>query len=77
MFTSDLYRIVRLSANALMNRSISIAASVITVLVLKSIFSLSKNKMNQVSSWCDNVTIISSCLAGIASVGASSGNVSQ
>jgi ammonia channel protein AmtB len=33
--------------------------------------------VNQVSSWCDNVTIVSSTLAGIASVGASSGHVSQ
>jgi len=77
-FTEDLYRIVRLSANSLMNRSISIASSVLTVLLCKSIFSLSaRNKLNQVSSWCDNVTIVSSILAGIASVGASSGNVSQ
>ena len=78
MFTEDLYRIVRLSANSLMNRSISIASSVLTVLLLKSILAfLTRNKLNQVSSWCDNVTIVSSILAGIASVGASSGNVSQ
>ena len=38
MFTEDLYRIVKLSANSLMNRSISIASSVLTVLLIKSIF---------------------------------------
>ena len=76
-FTADLYRIVRLSANSLMNRSISIASSVLTVLLLRSIFSLQGKKLNTVSSWCDNITIVSSILAGIASVGAASGHVSQ
>ena len=76
IFTADLYQIVKLSAVSLMNRSIAIAASVLTVLLIKSIFSLqAKNRVNKVSSWCDNVTIISSILAGIASIGASSGHV--